>query len=197
MTEIEIDPIYPKINLSKHLQQAKVCPYLLRNAIIDRPNQAWSIDTIQTWILVPSRGNRLVQRRIGSRHTWYQNSYKRLKRTFQIAKPIVPNPDQRCQFTRNEHRDFIQKSTIHQSMDGKSRWADIIIIEWCLRNFKYYWGMRFLEVTAQRDYHVWWKHYLQTTSKITVFDDHFTIEFKSGVSIDIKEWYYSMMLYNP
>ena len=69
MTEIEIDPIYPKINLSKHLQQAKVCPYLLRNAIIDRPNQAWSIDTIQTWILVPSRGNRLVQRRIGSRHT--------------------------------------------------------------------------------------------------------------------------------
>ena len=26
------------------MQQAKVCPYLLRNAVIDRPNQAWSID---------------------------------------------------------------------------------------------------------------------------------------------------------
>ena len=26
------------------VKQAKVCPYLLRNAVIDRPNQAWSID---------------------------------------------------------------------------------------------------------------------------------------------------------
>ena len=41
---ISVDPIYPKMNLSKRMQQAKVCPYLLRNAVIDRPNQAWSID---------------------------------------------------------------------------------------------------------------------------------------------------------
>ena len=44
MTEMGINPIYPKMNLSKRMQQAKVCPYLLRNAVIDRPNQAWSID---------------------------------------------------------------------------------------------------------------------------------------------------------
>lgn len=37
MTEMGIDPIYPKMNLSKRMQQAKVCPYLLRNAIITRP----------------------------------------------------------------------------------------------------------------------------------------------------------------
>ena len=44
MTEMGIDAIYPKMNLSKRMQQAKVCPYLLRNAVISRPNQAWSID---------------------------------------------------------------------------------------------------------------------------------------------------------
>lgn len=44
MREMDITPIYPKINLSKRMKQAKVCPYLLRNAVIDRPNQAWSID---------------------------------------------------------------------------------------------------------------------------------------------------------
>ena len=44
MIEMWIDLIYPKMNLSKRMQQAKVCPYLLRNAVIDRPNQAWSID---------------------------------------------------------------------------------------------------------------------------------------------------------
>ena len=42
--EMDIYPIYPKINLSKWMQQAKVCPYLLRHATIDKPNQAWSID---------------------------------------------------------------------------------------------------------------------------------------------------------
>ena len=44
MNEMDIYPIYPKMNLSKRMQQAKVCPYLLRNATIDTPNQAWSID---------------------------------------------------------------------------------------------------------------------------------------------------------
>lgn len=38
-----IDPIYPKPNLSKRLKQAQVVPYLLRNTVIDAPNQAWSI----------------------------------------------------------------------------------------------------------------------------------------------------------
>ena len=44
MNEMAIDPIYPKPNLSKRLKQAQVVPYLLRNAVIVRPNQAWSID---------------------------------------------------------------------------------------------------------------------------------------------------------
>lgn len=44
MREMDITPIYPKMNLSKRMKQAKVCPYLLRNAVIDHPNQAWSID---------------------------------------------------------------------------------------------------------------------------------------------------------
>ena len=44
MNEMAIDPIYPKPNLSKRLKQAQVVPYLLRNVVIDRPNQAWSID---------------------------------------------------------------------------------------------------------------------------------------------------------
>ena len=44
MNEMDIYPIYTKMNLAKRMQQAKVCPYFLRNAVIDKPNQAWSID---------------------------------------------------------------------------------------------------------------------------------------------------------
>lgn len=52
MNGMDIYLIYPKINLSKRLQQAKVCHYLLRNTVIDAPNQAWSRYTDRTWISV-------------------------------------------------------------------------------------------------------------------------------------------------
>lgn len=44
MKEMGITVIYPKPNLSKPAQGHKIFPYLLRNAVITRPNQAWSID---------------------------------------------------------------------------------------------------------------------------------------------------------
>ena len=65
MREMDIRPIYPKINRSKRMKQAKVCPYLLRNAVIDRPNQAWSIDItyipMEAWISLFDSHYRLVQ----------------------------------------------------------------------------------------------------------------------------------------
>ena len=93
MNEMDIYPIYPKMNLSKRMQQAKVCPYLLRNAVIDKPNQAWSIDI----------------------------TYIPIKRGF----------------TSQQYIDFVKESRIRQSMDGKSRWADNIMIERWFRSFKY------------------------------------------------------------
>ena len=44
MNEMGITAIYPKPNLSKAAKGHKIYPYLLRNAVISRPNQAWSID---------------------------------------------------------------------------------------------------------------------------------------------------------
>ena len=57
MNEIDIHPIYPKMNLSKRMQQAKVCPYLLRNAVIDwysRCIVGWEVDDtlIPEWLLM-------------------------------------------------------------------------------------------------------------------------------------------------
>jgi len=44
MDEMGIEAIYPKPNLSKARKQHPCYPYLLRNFIATRPNQAWSID---------------------------------------------------------------------------------------------------------------------------------------------------------
>ena len=145
MTEMAIDPIYPKMNLSKRMQQAKVCPYLLRNAVIDRPNQAWSIDI--TYIPI-KRGFLYLTAVID----WYSRCIvgwevddtldtrmviNALNKAFKVAKPVILNFDQGCQFTSNEYRNFLKENGVRQSMDGKSRWADNIMIERWFRSFKY------------------------------------------------------------
>ena len=145
MTEMAINPIYPKMNLSKCQQKAAVVPYLLRNTVIERPNQAWSIDI--TYIPI-KRGFLYLTAIID----WYSRCIvgwevddtldtracvEACKKAFKVAKPEILNSDQGCQFTSHEYKDFIRSNGIRQSMDGKSRWADNIMIERWFRTFKY------------------------------------------------------------
>ena len=53
------------------------------------------------------------------------------------AKPQILNSDQGCQFTSQQYIDFVKENGIRQSMDGKSRWADNIMIERWFGSFKY------------------------------------------------------------
>ncbi len=145
MTEMAIDPIYPKMNLSKCQQRAAVVPYLLRNAVIERPNQAWSIDI--TYIPI-KRGFLYLTAIID----WYSRCIvgwelddtldtraclEACKKALKVAKPEILNSDQGCQFTSHEYKDFLKENGIRQSMDGKSRLADNIMIERWFRTFKY------------------------------------------------------------
>ncbi|MEE0649358.1 DDE-type integrase/transposase/recombinase [[Clostridium] scindens] len=59
-----------------------------------------------------------------------------LKKAFKVAKPVILNSDQGCQFTSSEYINFLKENHIRQSMDGKSRWADNIMIERWFRSFK-------------------------------------------------------------
>ncbi len=145
MIEMAINPIYPKMNLSKCQQKAAVVPYLLRNAVIDRPNQAWSIDI--TYIPI-KRGFLYLTAIID----WYSRCIvgwelddtldttaciNACKKAFRIAKPEILNSDQGCQFTSHAYKEFLKENKVRQSMDGKSRWADNIMIERWFRTFKY------------------------------------------------------------
>ena len=145
MNEMDIYPIYPKMNLSKRMQQAKVCPYLLRNTVIDASNQAWSIDITY----IPIKYGFLYLTAVID---WYSRCIvgwevddtldtviviNALKKAFAVAKPQILNSDQGCQFTSQQYVDFAKENNIRQSMDGKSRWADNIMIERWFRSFKY------------------------------------------------------------
>lgn len=145
MHGMDITPIYPKMNLSKRMKQAKVCPYLLRNAVIDRPNQAWSIDITY----IPMKHGFLYLTAIID---WYSRCIvgwdvddtldttmviNACNKAFKVAKPLIINSDQGIQFTSDKYIGFIRDNGIRQSMDGKSRWADNIMIERWFRSFKY------------------------------------------------------------
>lgn len=145
MTEMAIDPIYPKENLSKRAHDAHIMPYLLKNAVITRSNQAWSIDITY----IPIEHGFLYLTAIIDWYSRYIVGWEiddtldtrmvmsALKKALKTASPEILNSDQGSQFTSDEYRSFLKESKIRQSMDGKSRWADNIMIERWFRTLKY------------------------------------------------------------
>ena len=145
MCEMGIDAIYPRMNLSKRQKKAQILPYLLKNVDIRRPNQAWSIDITY----IPIRHGFLYLTAIID---WYSRCIvgweaddtldtrmviQAVRKAFRIARPEILNSDQGCQFTSNEYKAFLRENHVRQSMDGKSRWADNIMIERWFRSFRY------------------------------------------------------------
>lgn len=145
MTDMGIDPIYPKMNLSKRAHNAHILPYLLKSAVITRPNQAWSVDITY----IPMRHGFMFLTAIID---WYSRCIvgwelddtlctdaviRAMEKALAVATPEIVNSDQGTQFTSDEYMQFLKDRRIRQSMDGKSRWADNIMIERWFRSLKY------------------------------------------------------------
>ena len=60
-----------------------------------------------------------------------------LEKAFKTAKPEILNSDQGSQFTGHDYIEYVGKNAVKISMDGKSRWADNIMIERWFRTLKY------------------------------------------------------------
>lgn len=52
------------------------------------------------------------------------------------GKPGIINSNQGSQFTSEEYTDLLKRYGIRQSMDGKARWVDNVIIERWFRSLK-------------------------------------------------------------
>ena len=145
MREMGIHTVYPKANLSKRNFRESVVPYLLRNKVVYFPNQVWSIDI--TYIKM-HRGHMYLTAIID----WYSRKIVgwNLSDTLDTQSvidavqdavethgtPAILNSDQGCQFTSEAYKRLLKDFHIRQSMDGKSRWADNIMIERWFRSLK-------------------------------------------------------------
>lgn len=145
MHEMGISAIYSKPNLSKCSYKEGIVSYRLRNRVIFLPNQAWSIDITY----IPYHHGHMYLTAIID---WYSRRIMgwALSDTLESAEvikavreavnkhgaPAILNSDQGSQFTSNEYKNLLKELHITQSMDGKSRWADNIMIERWFRSFK-------------------------------------------------------------
>lgn len=145
MQEMAIYTIFPKENLSKRNFKESIVPYLLRDYQVNFPNQIWSIDI--TYIPM-KRGHMYLTAIID----WFSRkiishylsetldtesvifAVKQAVKTHGI--PAILNSDQGSQFTSIAYKELLKGYNIRQSMDGKSRLADNIMIKRWFRNLK-------------------------------------------------------------
>ena len=145
MCKMAIYVVYPKPSLSKRDSKEAVVPYLLRNKVVTSPNEVWSIDI--TYIPM-GRKHMYLTAIIDwfSRKIVGWNLADTLDTLYVIKAvedaiesngcPAIINSDQGCQFTSKEYKRVLKEHHIMQSMDGKSRWADNIMIERWFRSLK-------------------------------------------------------------
>lgn len=145
MREMGICAVYPKPNLSKANKEHKKFPYLLKNKAIWLPNQVWAIDI--TYIKMGKSHMYLTA--IIDWHSrfivgWALSDTLETAPVLEALKtamdkygvPSIINSDQGSQFTSIDYTEFMAKNRIRQSMDGKARWIDNVIIERWFRSLK-------------------------------------------------------------
>jgi putative transposase len=146
MRRMGIEALYRKPNTSKKHPEHHVFPYLLRNVVIDRPNQVWAADITY----IPMRRGFVYLFAIidwATRKVLAWSVSISLTSDFCIAAveaalaeygcPDIFNTDQGSQFTSNAFVDVFGAISTQLSMDGRGCWRDNVFVERFWRSLKY------------------------------------------------------------
>ena len=146
MRKAKIRAIYPRRHLTVMGEKKYVYPYLLRDLVVDRPNQVWEIDItyipMEKGFMYLTAIIDVYSRMImgwGLSNTLDAGASLAVVKQAIAAngKPEILNSDQGSQFTCHLYVQFLKTSGILISMDGKGRALDNIFIERFWRTIKY------------------------------------------------------------
>lgn len=146
MRLLGLQAIYQRPRTTIPSTQHRVYPYLLRDLVVERPNQVWCADITY----IPMRRGFLYLVAVMDWHTRAVLSW-RLSNTMEsgfcvealrealsrYGRPEIFNTDQGSQFTSEEFTGVLTDAGIRISMDGKGRWMDNVFIERLWRSLKY------------------------------------------------------------
>jgi putative transposase len=140
-----LEAIYPRRKLSAAGCNHKVYPYLLRDVVIDRPDQVWSTDI--TYIGLP--GGFMYLAAVLDWHSRYVLGWRLsntldgsfclelLREALAAGKPEVFNTDQGVQFTARAFTAELEAAGVKVSMDGRGRCLDNVFVERLWRTVKH------------------------------------------------------------
>jgi Transposase and inactivated derivatives len=137
--------VYPKPRTSLSCKENAVYPYLLKEVVIDAPNQVWSCDITYIRLLegfvylvaIIDWYSRFVLSFRLSQSLETSFCLKAVKQALEKHKPQIFNTDQGCQFTSADFTQLLLENGIKISMDGKGRCFDNIFVERLWRSVKY------------------------------------------------------------
>jgi putative transposase len=141
-----IEAIYQKPNTSRKHPSHKIYPYLLKNMVIDHPNQVWCADITyipmaKGWIYLVAVMDWFSRRVLAWRLSITMETdfcVEALQEAMDLyGKPEIFNTDQGVQFTASAFIETLAAQGVQISMDGKGRFLDNIFIERLWRSLKY------------------------------------------------------------
>ena len=138
--------VAPKPNTSKKCKAHKIYPYLLKNLVIDKPNQVWCTDItylrlqggfVYLVAVMDWHSRKVLSWEISNTmdDSFCVSALERAIRLYGV--PETFNTDQGAQFTGNAFIKVLTENGIAISMDGKGRWVDNVLIERLWRSVKY------------------------------------------------------------
>ena len=148
-----LEAIYPKPKTSRPHPAHKVYPYLLRNMVVERPNQVWAADI--TYIpmnrgfmylvaVMDWHSRKILSWRISNTLDTEFCTEAAEEALGRYGAPEIFNTDQGAQFTSSEFTNLLKSHIVQISMDGRGRVQDNIFIErlwWTLKyQYLYLWS---------------------------------------------------------
>jgi len=140
-----LSAVYPKPWTSKPARESKKYPYLIRELVIDSPDQVWAADI--TYIRLDKGFIYLVA--IMDWHSRYVLAWEvsttletafclaALEKALALSSPEIFNSDQGSQFASFELTGMLESRGVQISMDGRGRFWDNIFVERLWRTVKY------------------------------------------------------------
>ena len=139
-------PIYQRPRTTVPNPEHRIFPYLLRDMVVDRPNQVWCADITY----IPMRRGFLYLVAVMDWATRKVLAW-RVSNTMDVGfcievleealaefgRPEIFNTDQGSQFTSPRFTGVLLAAGVRISMDGRGRWMDNVFIERLWRSLKY------------------------------------------------------------
>lgn len=146
MRKMGITALYRRPNTSRRHPAHPIYPYLLRNRVIERPNQVWAMDItyipmrrgfVYLAAVLDWASRRVLAWRVSISLTTDFCLEAVEEALAKYGRPEMFNTDPGCQFTSSEFTGLLKEHGIAISMDGKGCWRDNVFVERLWKTIKY------------------------------------------------------------